>query len=204
MNAPATVATARPASTLILLRDTPQGPEVLMLKRHGRSDVLGGAFVFPGGKVDAADAQLSEADRLDTPAKALHGRLGEPEIDLTTAVGVYVAALREAFEESGLLLADGAPAVPAEEIREQHKAGMAFNQLLAHFGLRLGGGGLAPWSRWITPSHVPKRFDTRFFVARAPEGVARHDDHETTESVWRRPRAALEDYWRGEMPLAPP
>ncbi|MCW5653195.1 MAG: NUDIX hydrolase [Hydrogenophaga sp.] len=195
----------RAASTLILLRDAQQGPQVLMLKRHGQSDVLGGAFVFPGGKLDAQDAQLDEARHLDERAAALHERLGEPDIDAATAMALYVAALRETFEECGLLLAEGLEQAHAEQARARLLQGLAFHVLLDELGLRLRVGALAPWSRWVTPPHSPnKRFDTRFFVARAPEGLARHDERETTEARWVQPRAALQSYWQGELTLAPP
>lgn len=189
----------QPAATLILLRDADHGPEVLMLKRHGLSDVLGGVFVFPGGKVDADDAHLDAVAHLDASPATLHERLGEPAIDIPTAAALYVAALREAFEESGVLLAHGeAPGTGA--------TGMPFNALLAASGLRLAVDAIVPWSRWITPERsAQKRFDTRFFVARLPEhGVASHDGHETTEAAWLDPRAALRTYWDGGMKLAPP
>jgi 8-oxo-dGTP pyrophosphatase MutT (NUDIX family) len=195
----------RAASTLILLRDSEAGPQVLMLKRHGLSDVLAGAFVFPGGKLDAPDAELQDTHHLDESAQALHARLGENDIDTATAVGLYVAALRETFEESGLLLAEDLAAERAEEALARLAGGMAFNTLLAEMRLRLRVGALAPWSRWITPPDSPnKRFDTRFFVARAPEGLARHDERETTEARWVQPRPALQSYWQGELTLAPP
>lgn len=198
-------AAVRAASTLILLRDADHGPQVLMLKRHGLSDVLGGAFVFPGGKLDAQDAELDAAAHLDESAQALHARLGERDIDAATAAGLYVAALRETFEESGLLLAEDLAAGLAERARERLLAGAAFNELLAEMGLRLRAGALAPWSRWVTPPDSPnKRFDTRFFVARAPEGLVRHDERETTEARWVQPREALQHYWAGELTLAPP
>ncbi|WP_439588762.1 NUDIX hydrolase [Hydrogenophaga sp.] len=197
--------TPRAASTLILLRDAEQGPQVLMLKRHGLSEVHAGAFVFPGGKLDAPDAQLQDTHHLDESAQALHARLGESDIDTATAAGLYVAALRETFEESGLLLAENLTIARAEEAQARLASGLAFNTLLAEMGLRLRVGALAPWSRWVTPPDSPnKRFDTRFFVARAPEGLARHDERETTEARWVLPRPALESYWQGEIALAPP
>lgn len=195
----------RAASTLILLRDSAEGPQVLMLKRHGLSEVLAGAFVFPGGKLDAPDTELLGSHHLDEAPQALHTRLGESDIDTATAVGLYVAALRETFEECGLLLAEDLVAARAEEALARLASGTPFNTLLAEMGLRLRAGALAPWSRWITPPDSPnKRFDTRFFVARAPEGLARHDERETTEARWVLPRPALQSYWQGELTLAPP
>ena len=196
----------RAASTLILLRDAADGVEVLMLKRHGLSETLGGAFVFPGGKVDAEDAALDGEHFLDQTASVLHDRLGEQDIDTATAVGLYVAALRETFEESGLLLAQQLAPAQSDAALARLAQGTAFNALLAELQLRLCVDALAPWSRWITPpSSANKRFDTRFFVARAPEGLlARHDERETTEALWVLPRPALQSYWDGELMLAPP
>src|SRR6478609_12170520 len=92
---------AAPSATVVMLRDGAQGLEVFLLKRHGLSDVLGGAYVFPGGKVDREDAEW--LDRLDEPPASLHGRLGEPELSVDDAATLYVAAVREAFEETGAL-----------------------------------------------------------------------------------------------------
>lgn len=207
---PAVPIPARPAATVVMLRDTPGGPEVLLLRRHGESDVLGGAYVFPGGKLDAADARLDMAARLDQPAQALYEALGEPELDAPTAASLYVAALREAFEESGILFAEGHGATPvdAEAAARRLREGAPFARLLEDLDLRLHTRAVRPWSRWVTP-FVPtlmnKRFDTRFFVAAVPAGqTARHDDFEATESVWIRPRQALEQYRDGQITLAAP
>jgi len=199
----------RPAATVVLLRDAPAGLEVFLMKRHGLSDVLGGAYVFPGGKVDAADAELDMATHLDQPLALLHAGLNEPEIDQRTAGAVYVAALREAFEESGVLFADGQPPSGlADRAAALLREGLGFNAVLAQLALRLQTLGIVPWSRWITPvtpSVTNKRFDTRFFVAAVPGGqVASHDNFETTESVWLSPRHALQQYWDRQIELAPP
>ena len=100
----------RPAATVVMLRDGDSGLEVFLLKRHGLSDVLGGAYVFPGGKVDRFDAELDMDAHLDQPPQALHAALNEPALDALTAAGLYVAALREAFEECGVRFAQGATA----------------------------------------------------------------------------------------------
>lgn len=199
----------RPAATVVLLRDAPAGLEVFLMKRHGLSDVLGGAYVFPGGKVDAADSELDMAAHLDQPLDRLHAGLNEPEIDQRTAAAVYVAALREAFEESGVLFADGQPASGlADRAAALLREGLGFNAVLAQLALRLQTLNIVPWSRWITPvtpSVTNKRFDTRFFVAAVPAGqVASHDNFETTESIWLSPRHALQQYWDRQIELAPP
>ena len=199
---------ARPAATVIMLRYGLSGLEVFLLKRHGLSDVLGGAFVFPGGKVDPQDAELDMAAHLDQTPAALHSTLNEPDIDPLTAAGLYVAAVREVFEESGILFAHGATAELAGQATALAREGLAFDAVLARLQLRLHTQSLAPWSRWITPtmpSVTHKRFDTRFFVAAVPPGqIALHDNVEATASTWLTPRRALEQYWGGLMVLAPP
>ena len=198
------------AATVVLLRDAPSGLEVFLMKRHTRSDVLGGAYVFPGGKVDAADAELDMALHLDQPLTLLHAGLNETDISAHTAGGLYVAAMREVFEESGILFAETVSgqlvdcALAAGLLRE----GQGFNAVLKQMALRLHTGSLVPWTRWITPtspSVMNKRFDTRFFISTLPAGqVAIHDDIETTDSLWLSPRVALEQYWAGQIELAPP
>lgn len=195
----------RNAATVVMLRDSPHGLEVFLVKRHGLSDVLGGAYVFPGGKLDAADAQLDTARHLDQSPAALHAALGEPDIDAATASALYVAALREAFEESRILFSDDAHTAHAALKQEPT---LAFNAMLTELNLRLNTQQVLPWSRWITPrmpSVTTKRFDTRFFVAAVPpEQEATHDNHEATESVWLTPRQALTQYWERQIELAPP
>jgi 8-oxo-dGTP pyrophosphatase MutT (NUDIX family) len=181
---------------------------VFLLKRHGLSDVLGGAYVFPGGKVDQFDAELDMDAHLDQPLKDLHAALNEPDISALTAAGLYVAAVREAFEESGILFAQGATHEHATRATALLREGHAFDEVLAMMQLRLQTRSLAPWSRWITPklsAVMNKRFDTRFFVSKVPmDQIARHDNHEATESIWLSPRAALEQYRDGQIELAPP
>ena len=198
----------RAAASVVMLRDAAAGMEVLLQKRHAASSVLGGAHVFPGGKLDPADLELDMQAHLDRDVQSLHEALREPSLSPLEAAGLHVAALREAFEECGLLLAHGASQRVAELAAMRTAEGLSFNRLLADLALRLDTTNLVPWSRWITPK-VPsvssKRFDTRFFVALVEEGVeVSHDDRELVETVWLRPRAALESYWAGRMMLAPP
>lgn len=199
---------ARPAATVIMLRDGLDGLEVFLLKRHVLSDVLGGAFVFPGGKVDPQDAQLDMSAYLDQIPESLYSSLNEPDIDPTTAAALYVAAAREVFEESGILFALGATADHAAQATALARDGFPFDEVLARLQLRLHTQGLAPWSRWITPtmpSVSNKRFDTRFFVAAVPPGqTAVHNNVEATDSTWLTPRAALTLYRDGLIVLAPP
>lgn len=208
LNLDTVTAAPLPAATVVMLRDGAQGLEVFLLKRHGLSEVLGGAYVFPGGKVDSTDAELDMLAHLDETPGTLLARLNEPAIDAATAAGLYVAALREAFEESGVLYAQGASAQTAARAWAMIREGHTFAGMLSALGLRLQASNVSPWSRWITPtmpSVMNKRFDTRFFVAAVPAGqVAVHNDHESTDSVWLRPRDALEQYWAGGIQLAPP
>ena len=187
------------AATVLMLRDGDQGPETFLVRRHEKSNVHGGVYVFPGGKVDDDDFSYP-AGHLDQDTLTLRAALNEAETDARTAAGIYVAAIRETFEECGVLLARGR--------RTALAAGASFSQAVRENGLTLCTTEIVPWSRWITPVHsiTPgRRFDTRFFVLRAPpDQAARHDDHETTDSVWLTPRQALERYWRGEIVLVPP
>jgi 8-oxo-dGTP pyrophosphatase MutT (NUDIX family) len=185
------------SATVVLLRDGPRGLEVFMLRRHGLSDVLGGAYVFPGGKVDRQDA--ASAARLDRPLDALCDALGEPALTADEAASLHVAAIREVFEESGVLFAEG-----VQDARQDR----TFAQLISSPSVRLLASRLVPWSRWITPRasfRARKHFDARFFVALLPSGEqAVHDEHETTESTWVSPREALQDYWARRVDLPPP
>jgi 8-oxo-dGTP pyrophosphatase MutT (NUDIX family) len=196
----------RAAASVVLLRDGVQGLQVLLLRRHGQSGVLGGAWVFPGGKVDAGDDAPATLALLDRAPRQIAPLLGEPELTPEAAAGIFIAAAREAFEEAGVLLArapNGAPQpVSASERTEP------FAPLLARHALRLDTQGLAPWSRWITPrqpSVMNRRFDTRFLLAALPPGQEAHaDDHEITATRWLAPRQALRLYARGEIDLVPP
>lgn len=208
LNTETVVSPPRPAATVVMLRDASQGPEVLLLRRHGLSDVLGGAYVFPGGKVDTRDSSHALQRHLDRTPAELHAQLQETDIDAGTASGLFVAAIREAFEESGILFAEGVRHPQAAAARALLQEGLGFEEVLARLSLRLQTDRILPWSRWITP-RVPmvtnKRFDTRFFVAAVPEDQqALHDNHEATESLWITPRTALERYWAGEIDMAPP
>ena len=198
----------RNSATVVMLRDAPQGLEVFLVKRHAASAVLGGAYVFPGGKLDVADTHLDDHAHMDATAHAMHAALHEPQTPVDIAKGLFVAALREAFEESGVLFGTSTQgdhhALAAQRLQE----GQSFNDMLAALAIRLQTQSVVPWSRWITPlmpSVTNKRFDTRFFVARVPEHqVAQHDNVETTQSVWITPAEALRQYWNYEIEMAPP
>ena len=200
LNSEIPTAPPRDAATVVILRDGAHGLEVFLVKRHGLSDVLGGAYDFPGGKLDAADCAPDTHRHLDQDRAQLHAALGEPGTAPELASGLFVAALRETYEEAGVLFAHGADA---------HTGAAAdFHARVLSGSMRLQTQAVHPWSRWITPrmpSVTNKRFDTRFFIAVLPPGQkAAHDNVEATESAWLRPRAALEQYWAREIELAPP
>jgi 8-oxo-dGTP pyrophosphatase MutT (NUDIX family) len=191
----------RDASTVMLLRDGAEGIEVFLVRRHSASQVLGGAYVFPGGKLDAADSALHQR-HLNLSAQALHTKLGEPETPVGKASALFVAALRETFEEAGVLLSDTPQSLNAASAKQD------FHALLAAQSLRLDVQALHPWVRWITPrqpSVTNRRFDTRFFMAAMPSHqTAAHDNVEATDSAWLHPREALEQYWSQAIDMAPP
>jgi 8-oxo-dGTP pyrophosphatase MutT (NUDIX family) len=183
---------ARDAATVLLLRDGAPGLEVFLVRRNTVVDFMAGAHVFPGGKVDAADSEPGLVARLT----------GEREA--STAPELYIAAIRETFEEAGVLLSRKLGAAALEEARSALARKDSFASILETAGGTLDAGLLAPWTRWVTPEVSPKRFDARFFLAAAPaEQLARHDDYETTESVWMEPGQALEQVQRGQMMIAP-
>lgn len=199
----------RLASTILLVRDaaTPAaGIEVFMEKRHLQSGFVGGAYVFPGGRVDPDDA-IDPARCAGLDDATANRRLGLASGGLAH----FVAAVRECFEEAGVLLAYdrtgalldfGDPAVEEhfKRVRDQLNSKTTTIQAIADQNdLRLATDRIAYWSHWITPLGEPRRFDTRFFVTRAPEGqVAAHDDWELTSSAWVTPASAIERALRRE------
>lgn len=195
-------ARTRDAATVVLLRDAPGGLETYLVKRSRTVDFMAGAHVFPGGRLDkeadcsaAACALLAgEADLAAMPA-----RLGEV-LAPARAAGLFIAAIRETFEEAGLLLGELAPGWNADDARRATGEGALFATLVA----RLDAAAMVPWVRWVTPPISPKRFDARFFLARAPQGqVPKVDGREATEGVWIRPAEALRQWADGAMQLAP-
>lgn len=197
-----------PAATVVVLRETHSGPEVLMLRRNTASSVLGGAYVFPGGKVDH---QLDTVwpERLLPNTADLRQHLNEPDTALDEVARVYAAAVRETAEECGVLLGwEGATPEQIDFALAALHKGQPMQDVLDLSGWRLDANALHPWSRWVTPkrpSVTNRRFDTRFFVAELPPGQsARHDGHEITASAWMRPQDALQRYWQREFDLAAP
>ncbi len=197
--ATAVPAVPRAAASLIVLRDSPRGMEVLMLRRADRpGDQNSGATVFPGGLLDKSDrGHYERCNGLDDAAAS--ARLGLP----SDGLHYWVAAVRECFEEAGLLFATDASgamvdlhALPADEVVAMRHAlhtneiGMA--EVCERFNVRLAADRLAYYAHWITPLGMPKIFDTRFFVTEAPAGqTAVHDAKETVEQLWLTPAEAV-------------
>ncbi len=202
------VITPRPAATLILLRDASQGPEVLLAKRTHLANFAGGAYVFPGGAVDKADGSSEIANLAtgidDTEASK---RLGIEQGGL----GYWVAAIRECFEEAGLLFAhthddalidfDARSDGHFDSARKALAAGEAtLLDLLQSNNLRLAADRLHYFSHWITQAGRPRRYDTRFFLAEAPPSqTPSHDGEELVNHLWVRPEDAIERGAKGEL-----
>jgi 8-oxo-dGTP pyrophosphatase MutT (NUDIX family) len=197
--------TARPASTILLLRDGSGADaiEVFMMVRHYEIDFASGALVFPGGSVDAGDQDVIAQPDLYA---------GSGGLDAAT-LNFRIAAIRETFEESGILLARPRgsdlliDAARAGEIAASHRAPLCagevtFAQILVQHDLVLALDHLVPYAHWITPEKMPKRFDTWFFLAQAPKDqVGAHDGRESTDSIWVSPREALEGGESGRFKL---
>lgn len=202
----------REAATVMLVRDAPH-LEVFMLRRNLGALWVGGAHVFPGGAVDADDRDERLLSRCDGPNDVTASRLLGHD---SGGLGYWVAAIRETFEEAGVLLArhsDGSLIDPREsawgrlvEARDALNAGhCSFTEVVESEDLLLACSSLMLFSHWITPVGIPRRYDTWFFVAAAPEGHAYlHDDGETVESAWKRPPDALAEAERDEINLILP
>jgi 8-oxo-dGTP pyrophosphatase MutT (NUDIX family) len=195
--------TPLPAATVTLVRDAPRGLEVLMLQRSHSLKFMPGVYVFPGGGLDAADGapemgELCVGLEDDAASRTLGVESG--------GLAYWVAAIREAFEEAGILLAYDAPNRVVDlngASAERYKAHRhtldgrgkhaEFGKILRAERLRLATDKLHYFGHWITPVVVPRRYDTRFFLAIAPEGQeAHHDEHETIAHRWLRPQEALD------------
>jgi 8-oxo-dGTP pyrophosphatase MutT (NUDIX family) len=198
---PAEAVAPRPASTILLLRGSTKNVdgksrdeiEVFMMVRHYEIDFSSGALVFPGGSVDKGDQEIIANPALYAGGEGLDA----------SALSFRIAAIRETFEESGILLArlsgsnSFVDARRAGEIEAAHRGALCegkttFSKILADNGLLLALDELVPYAHWITPEGMPKRFDTWFFLAAAPpEQAGAHDGRESTDSIWLSPREAL-------------
>ena len=195
----------RDASTVIVLREREARLETFMLCRHGKSGFMGGAHVFPGGKVDAADCDPGWSKRIDCNGAELTAAWGDPGAPADHATGLWVAGIRETLEEAGLLLATTAQKIDLAEARTRLDSERDFRGLVGDLDAILPTRQLVPYARWVTPTVERYRFDTRFFLARAPEGQeASHDGTETVSAIWIAPSAALDQMHEGRIKLAPP
>ncbi len=208
---------AKPAATVMVVRDADPGVEVFMLRRTLGAAFAAGMFVFPGGRVDLADGGPAIEPFVD----------GIDDDEASRELGVdrgglafWVAAIRECFEESGLLLARSrsggalgydpslrSPAKRAGADRAAvHRGDLSMIDLCRRHGLVLDAGALRYVAHWVTPiGETPRRFDTRFFLAVAPPGQdGVHDEAETVDSRWVRPADALRDAKRGALTMMPP
>lgn len=202
MSADTAIVVPRLSATILILRDTPQGMEVLMVTRHHEIDFLSSALVFPGGKLTKGD----EDPRVRSRCSGVENLPPEQ-------VALRVCAVREVFEESGILLARecGATALVgaarATQLAERHRQYLASGaigiaDLLEAENLVLACDELVPFARWITPTFLAKRFDTYFYLAGAPpEQIALHDGGEMVEAQWIRPSDALADQTSGKRKI---
>lgn len=194
-----------PSATLLLVRDGASGLEVFMVMRHRQIDFAPGAMVFPGGKVDDAD----HAPELAARCRGLDRLAGEER-------ALRIAALREAFEECGVLLArqrgeaELVPAARAGEIEARHRAALhtgerSLLEIVEREDLELACDLPVPFAHWITPEGAPRRYDTHFFLVAAPEAqVAAHDGQESVDSVWIAPAAAQAEEEAGRLTIVFP
>jgi 8-oxo-dGTP pyrophosphatase MutT (NUDIX family) len=209
----AIVANPRPAATVVVLRDSSTGPEVFMVRRHERTAFMGGAHVFPGGRVDAAD-HGGDAAWCDGIAHAVQQLDGLPRAE---ALAYHVAASRELFEEAGVLLARHAQgafvsladAADRERFRQDrkdvHGGRTPLRSVIEREHLRLALDTLVLFAHWVTPPIDTRQFDTRFFMTRVPpEQTPAHDDTETTHSVWMTPAVAIAQSLSHDIDLPPP
>lgn len=206
------------AATVILLREKePFGFEIFLLKRHENSSYMAGNFVYPGGRVDREDGYPEIRLRCKGITSEDAHQIMEGAISQDESIAHWIAAVRELFEEAGILLAYdqiGNPLRLQNSIEREkffnyrialHKGEMTFLQIALKEKLFFALDQLHYYAHWITPEAMPQRFDTRFFLVRHPLGQdASHDKKETTAGVWLTPQEALAGNIKGETPLSPP
>ncbi|WP_328770706.1 NUDIX hydrolase [Streptomyces sp. NBC_00286] len=198
------------AATVMLLKDTDGTPAVHMLRRRASMAFAGGAYAYPGGGVDPRDDERQI--RWTGPTRAWWAsRLG---VDETSAQAIVCAAVRETYEEAGVLLAGPTPdSVVGDTTGDDWEADrealvardVSFAEFLERRGLVLRSDLLGAWTRWITPEFEPRRYDTWFFVAALPEGQrTRNASTEAESTVWIRPGEAADAYDKGDLLMMPP
>jgi 8-oxo-dGTP pyrophosphatase MutT (NUDIX family) len=184
---------ARPAATVAVLRDSERGPEVFLVKRNAKTVFFPHAHVFPGGRVDEEDAEVN----------VVGGAVDRERMGCENAVAYQAAAIRETYEEAGILLAEGEGTDALRHALHERKEGLG--EMASRLGWVLNAENLVYWSWWVTPDVESRRYSARFFVAGIRDGQnAKHDAIETVDSEWITPRDALKKFERGEIFLAPP
>jgi 8-oxo-dGTP pyrophosphatase MutT (NUDIX family) len=201
----------RHAATVVLLRDRGSGPEVYLLRRTASMGFAAGFFVFPGGSVDPRDQDIADEAWIGPPPRSWAKALTSDE---PLARALVCGAVRETFEESGVMLAGpDADSVVADTSGDDWEAdrlalldrSLSLAELLRRRDLVLRADLLRAWAHWITPEVEPKRFDTRFFVAAMPDGQRTRDvGGEADRVAWLRPADALAAQEQGEMSMLPP
>ena len=193
------------SATILLVRDRTDGLEVFMLERHHQIDFAQGAMVFPGGRLDPGDREPRVAARCR----------GVAGLD-PTQIALRIAAIRETFEECGVLLAGppgedrliDAQALARVEARYRSRlqsGQLAMDDIVETEALELACDRLVPFAHWITPEMMPKRFDTHFFLARAPaDQLALHDGQEAVDSLWTTPASAVAEAESGRRTIVFP
>ena len=206
------------AATVILLKDKePEGFEVFLLRRHEKNSFMGGNFVYPGGRVDRNDGSteigsLSRGMTFEKARRILGGMLTQEE-----SFAYWIAAIRELYEEAGVLLACDRTGKPLDlRNRDERERFLHYRELLQNRKINISEiaqkenilfalDQLHYYAHWITPEARPERFDTYFFLARYPSGQeASHDQKETTAGAWLTPQKALEENLTGDVILSPP
>jgi 8-oxo-dGTP pyrophosphatase MutT (NUDIX family) len=200
----------KPASTVVLLRDGDSGIDVYLLRRHAAMAFAAGMYAFPGGRVDPRDYD-SEVGWTGPPAAEWASRMACPEPE---ARALVCAAVRETFEESGVLLAGSSSGSVVGDTRgadwESDRIALVdrslpFTEFVARRGLVIRTDLLAYWAHWITPEFEPRRYDTRFFVARMPEGQLTRDvSGEADRAHWIATADAVREIEDGAMAMLPP
>jgi 8-oxo-dGTP pyrophosphatase MutT (NUDIX family) len=191
-----------PAATVVLVRDGAHGPETWMMRRVKGMAFAPGAAVFPGGRVDPRDADVS-IRWLGPEPEQFAARM---QIDAAAARELVTAALRELFEETGLLLASPPPAEGLDAARRAIESrDLPMAQFLADHGCALNADALHPWARWVTPPVEKRRYDTWFFVSALPAGAeARAVSSEADQAGWMAVDEVLRAYAAGQMHVLPP
>lgn len=217
-NDPANSAVPVDSATVIIARHAGEDLEILFVRRNDKHEFMGGYFVFPGGQVDPPDCDPDLWENHCIPVSAMPGlMIQEPALPEPVARGLFMAAIRETFEECGILLAvpesgsafdftDADTEARFKAYRTRlHGGEISLKDIAVKERLRFAPGSLIPYAHWITPTSQPLRYDTRFFLAMLPDGQqAAPDNDELTETLWLNPGVALDMNRTGRISLAPP